>query len=152
MASWAEFETAEGALAARVRERFAIRKHKTLATVRRDGSPRISGIETEFADGEVYLGMMPDSRKLRDLERDPRLALHSPTEDPPAGDPRGWAGEAKLAGRAVEVDFHDSPVSGGRRFKVDIAEVVLVHVNQAGDRLVVESWQPGRGRRVLERR
>ncbi len=83
MASWAEFASAEPALASRVKERFAIRKHKTLATLRKDGSPRISGIEVEFADGELFLGMMPGSLKLRDLERDPRLALHSPTEDPP---------------------------------------------------------------------
>ena len=31
------------------RGRFDVRKHKTLATVRSDGSPRISGIEVEFA-------------------------------------------------------------------------------------------------------
>ena len=103
MASWAEFASAEPALASRVQQRFDIRRHKTLATLRTDGSPRISGIEVEFADGEIFLGMMPGSRKLRDLERDPRLALHSPTDDPPAGDPRGWAGEAKLAGYAREV-------------------------------------------------
>jgi hypothetical protein len=106
----------------------------------------------EFADGDVYLGMMPDSRKLRDLERDARLAIHSPTEDPPVDDPHAWAGEAKLAGRAIEVDFPNPPVSGGRRFKVDILEVVLTRLNDRADRLVVESWQPGRGRRLLERR
>lgn len=152
MASWMEFASAEPALASRVRERFEIRKHKTLATVRKDGSPRISGIEAEFADGDVYLGLMAGSVKLRDLERDPRLALHSPTEDPPDGDPRGWAGEAKIAGRGVEVEFRDPPVEGARRFRVDIREVVLTHLNEAGDQLVVESWHEGRGRRRIERR
>jgi pyridoxamine 5'-phosphate oxidase-like protein len=150
VASWADFEAAEPALAARVQERFAIRKHKTLATLRKDGAPRISGIEMEFDHGEVYLGMMPDSRKLRDLERDPRLALHSPTEDPPAD--HRWAGEAKLAGRAIEVEVPQGPAAGGRRFKVDITAVVLTHLNDSGEGLVVESWQPDRGRRVLERR
>jgi pyridoxamine 5'-phosphate oxidase-like protein len=150
VASWADFEAAEPALAARVQERFAIRKHKTLATLRRDGAPRISGIEMEFDQGEVYLGMMPDSRKLRDLERDSRLALHSPTEDPPAD--QAWPGEAKLAGRAIEVAVPQGPAAGGRRFKVDITAVVLTHLNDSGDRLVVESWRPDRGRRVLERR
>src|SRR2546423_15560420 len=105
MASWAECASAEPACAIRVQQRFDIRKHKTLATLRKDGSPRISGIEVEFADGEVFLGMMPGSRKLYDLERDPRLALHSPTDDSPPGDPRGWPGEAKLAGFAREVDL-----------------------------------------------
>jgi Pyridoxamine 5'-phosphate oxidase len=152
MASWAEFVAAEPALASRVEQRFGIRKHKTMATLRKDGSPRISGIEVEFADGQLYLGMMPDSLKLHDLERDPRLALHSPTDDPPPADPRGWAGEAKLAGYAREVDSPDSPVAGGRRFRIDISEAVLTHLNEAGDQLVVESWHPGKGAQRLERR
>src|ERR1700737_5398605 len=122
MASWSEFASAQPALARRGEERFGVRKHKTLATLRADGSPRISGIEAEFADGELFMGMMPDSVKLRDLERDARLALHSPTDDPPDGRPQGWAGEAKLAGCAIEVDAPDSPVAGVRRFRVDITE------------------------------
>jgi Pyridoxamine 5'-phosphate oxidase len=151
MASWAEFASADPALASRVEQRFAIRKHKTLATLRKDGSPRISGIEVEFADGELFLGMMPGSFKLRDLERDPRLALHSPTDDPPPDNARGWPGEAKLAGYAREVDVTDSRVAGGRRFRVDITEAVLTRLNDAGDRLVVESWHPGKGTQRLER-
>ena len=152
MASWAEFAAAEPALASRLEERFAIRKHKTLATLRKDGSPRISGIEVEFANGELFLGMMPDSLKLRDLERDPRLAIHSPTDDPPPGNPQGWRGEAKLAGSAHEVDFPDSPVEGGRRFRIDITEAVLTHLDEAGEQLVVESWRPGNEARRFERR
>ncbi len=150
MASWAEFASAEPALASRVEERFSIRKHKTLATLRKDGSPRISGIEVEFANGELFLGMMPGSLKLRDLERDPRLAVHSPTDDPPPGNPRGWPGEAKIAGNAVVV--RDAPEASGRRFRIDITEAVLTHLNEAGDQLVVESWRPGKGSTRLERR
>ncbi len=142
MASWVEFASAAPALAQRVEERFGIRKHKTLATLRKDGSPRISGIEMEFADGQLFLGMMPGSLKLRDLERDPRLALHSPTEDPPDGNPQAWPGEAKLAGFAVDAGAPDSPVPGARRFQVDITEAVVTHLNEAGDRLVIESWHP----------
>jgi hypothetical protein len=152
MASWAAFAAAEPALARRIHERFALRKHKTLATLRKDGSPRISGVEVEFADGELFLGMMPESLKLRDLERDPRLALHGPTDDPPPDNPVGWAGEAKLAGRAVGVDFPNSPVQGARRWRIDITEAVFTHLNEAGDRLVVESWHPGTGSVRLERR
>lgn len=152
MASWADFVAEEEDLAARVKGRFEVRKHKTLATLRKDGSPRISGIEAEFADDEVYIGMMPRSAKLQDLERDPRLALHSPTEDPPEGAPSRWPGEAKIAGRAVEVDVSASRADGGRRFRIDIVEVVLTHLNETGDRLVIESWHKGRGRRRSERR
>src|SRR5438067_12360537 len=96
MASWAEFAAAEPALAGEVARRFAIRKHKTLATHRKDGSPRISGIEVEFADGETYLGMMPASRTLEDLRRDPRPALHGPTEAAPEGHPHGRPGDARI--------------------------------------------------------
>ncbi len=151
MTTWADFVADAPALSARVQERFAIRKHKTLATVRKDGSPRISGIEVEFAAGEIFLGMMPDSVKLRDLVRDPRLAVHSPTDDPPNGRPRAWPGEAKIAGQAAEVDFPGAPVEGARQFRVDITEVVFTHLNEAGDRLVVESWHPGKGMTQVER-
>jgi hypothetical protein len=103
MASWDEVEAAAPELAAQVRRCFAIRKHATLATLRKDGSPRISGTEVEFGeDGNVYLGMMSGSRKALDLRRDPRLALHCPTEDAPEGDPSAWIGDAKIAGRGVE--------------------------------------------------
>ena len=151
MPAWEEFARMQPDLARRVEERFGIRKHKTVATLRRDGSPRISGIESEFLDGQVFLGLMPGSRKLQDLRRDPRLALHSPTDDPPADRRSGWAGEAKIAGIAVEVPYPDSPVPGAGRVQIDINEVVLTHLNEAGDRLVVESWNPSSGYRRMER-
>ena len=139
MVAWHEIETEAPQFAARVRELFQARKHKTMATIRADGSPRISGIETVI-DDEVRFGSMPASRKLADLERDPRLALHSPSVDPPADDPSHWVGEAKIAGRAL-------PAGDG--FRVDITEVVLTHLDGG---LVIESWHPGRGhvRRVRD--
>lgn len=147
MASWQEFATAAPELGDAVRARFAVRKHCTLATLRRDGSPRISGTEVEFADGELWLGSMPGALKALDLRRDPRLALHSPTVDPPADDPTGWAGEAKLAGVAEEAG---EPADGvAHRFRVEITEVVLTRV--AGDLLEVQSWHPGRGLEVRRR-
>ena len=103
MANWRVIEEAAPELAARARATLDAHKHKVLATLRRDGSPRISGIEATFEDGELWLGMMAGSRKALDLRRDPRLALHSASVDPP-DDPTSWPGDAKLAGRAVEVD------------------------------------------------
>ena len=132
MVTWRDVEADAPAFAARVRELFQARKHKTMATLRADGSPRISGIETEIGE-ELTFGSMPASRKLADLERDPRLALHSPSVDPPEGDPGAWVGEAKIAGRAV-------PTGDG--FKVDITEVALTYLDGG---LVIESWHPGRG-------
>ncbi|HYM66918.1 MAG TPA: pyridoxamine 5'-phosphate oxidase family protein [Patescibacteria group bacterium] len=147
MASWAEFEAAEPQFAARVRALLSSRKHLTMATLRRDGSPRISGTEIEFAEGQLRIGSMPGAVKALDLRRDSRVALHGPTSDPPEGDPSGWTGEAKIAGTATEVE------SGcdAHRFVVDVAEAVITHLNEAGDRLVVESWNAERGLHRLER-
>jgi Pyridoxamine 5'-phosphate oxidase len=132
MASWEQVEAAAPEFAARVRELFQAHKHKTMATLRADGSPRISGIETEFGE-QVMFGSMAGSRKSTDLERDSRVALHSPSVDPPEDDLGAWVGEAKIAGRAV-------PTQDG--YRVDIAEVVVTHL---GGGLIVESWHPGRG-------
>jgi hypothetical protein len=147
MASWAEFEAAEPDFASRVRALMAPRKHLTMATLRSDGSPRISGTEVEFSDGQVWIGSMPGAVKARDLRRDPRVAIHGPTQDPPAGNPAAWSGEAKVAGTASEVESG----SAAHRFRIDILEAVITRLNEAGNRLVVESWNPARGYRMLDR-
>ena len=170
MASWRVIEEAAPELAARTRASFDAHKHKVLATLRRNGSPRISGIEATFEDGELWLGMMPGSRKALDLRRDPRLALHSASVDPP-DDPTTWPGDAKLAGRAVEV--HDPALlrrfagageegggggTGGEAaerphvFRVDITELVHTRVGDPADHLVIDLWQAGKGLRQLRRR
>src|SRR2546421_8807979 len=125
MASWSELVAAEPEFAQRVHDVFKVRKHKTLATLRRDGAPRISGIETEFEDGELWLGMMLGSVKAADLRRDPRLALHSPTVDPPEDDPSSWPGEAKIAGRGIEGPASEESEVPSNRFPIEVDEGVL---------------------------
>jgi hypothetical protein len=142
MTGWAAFEAAEPDLAAQVRARFAAGKHCTMATLRADGSPRISGIEVAFDDGELVLGMMAGSVKAADLLRDGRLALHGPTRDPAGPGGTGWPGEAKLAGRAVALR---PPGPDGHAFRVDLEEVVLTALGDPADHLVVTTWHPGRG-------
>ena len=144
MTSWTDFAGAQPDLAHRVRQCFAIRKHATLATLRRDGSPRISGIEVDFSDDGLHLGMMPGSLKALDLRRDPRLALHCPTEDTPENDPSSWLGDAKIAGRATEVSA-SAGIDEALRFSVDVLEVVHITVGTPADHLVIESWHPDRG-------
>src|SRR5919112_5436064 len=107
MPAWSDIEQAEPELAARVRRLFDAGRHKTIATLRADGSPRISGIECEFADDDLRFGSMSGARKLADLERDPRFALHGPTFSPEEGKEGEWPGEAKIAGRAIP----DGPVT-----------------------------------------
>lgn len=150
MTAWRDVERAEPEFARRVRELFDAHRHKTIATVRADGSPRISGIEATFEDGELVFGSMPHARKGADLRRDPRFALHSATVDPVEGAEAQWPGEAKIAGRATPA----GPVpegSEGDRFRADITEVVHTRLNPEATRLVIEWWTPTHGLRRVER-
>jgi len=150
MTTWGEFGRAEPEFARRVRGLFDAHRHKTLATVRADGSPRISGIEVVFDDGELTFGSMPAARKGADLRRDPRFALHSATVDPVEGSEAAWPGEAKVAGRAIAAGpVTDGP--DGDLFRADITEVVHTHLDEKATVLVVEWWTPGHGLRRVER-
>jgi Pyridoxamine 5'-phosphate oxidase len=148
--AWRDVEQAEPEFAQRVWALFDAHRHKTIATVRADGSPRISGIETVFEDGELIFGSMPNARKGADLRRDPRFALHSATVDPIDGSEAQWPGEAKISGRAIAAGpINDGPA--GDRFHADIAEVVHIHLNQEATMLVVEWWTSSHGLRRIER-
>jgi pyridoxamine 5'-phosphate oxidase-like protein len=150
MTRWKDFAADQPDFAQRVQQLFKRQKHMTLATLRRDGSPRISGTEVEFDPEDLVLGMMPGSLKARDLLRDARLALHSPSVEPPPEDESAWPGEAKIAGRAVEITDKD-PSDASHRFRVDITEVVLTKVAPSRDHLVIESWHPDRGLQTRQR-
>ena len=143
--SWAQVESEAPELAAAVRACFDVRKHATMATLRADGSPRISGTEVQWEDGELRIGSMPGALKARDLQRDGRVAIHSPTVDPPEGRESEWAGEAKVAGRASELPSGDA----SHAFRIEVTEVV--HTRVDGDALLITSWHPGRGLQVRRR-
>ena len=145
MASWAEFETAEPRFAARVRKLMTSRKHLTMATLRKDGSPRISGTEVQLAGEDLQIGSMSGAVKALDLRRDARVAIHGPTHDPAKSG--SWRGEAKVAGRAIEVPSEDD----SHRFRIDIEEVVVTGLNAERNRLVIESWSPAQGYRKRDR-
>jgi hypothetical protein len=156
MASWSEVEAQAPALVAMARVHLDAFTHKTLATLRRDGSPRISGTEIEFAEGELWLGSMWHSLKALDLRRDPRFGLHSGSADPP-----GWAGDAKLAGRVEEITDPEriaaingpkAPPGPSHLFRADIDELSVVHLGEPPDHLVIEAWHAGRGVSRSERR
>ncbi|GIE93624.1 pyridoxamine 5'-phosphate oxidase family protein [Paractinoplanes rishiriensis] len=144
MASWHQIEQDAPAFAARVRALFDAGTNKTIATLRRDGAPRISASEAKFSDGELTFGMMAGSLKLLDVRRDPRIAMHAPTLEPSPD--AAVTGDAKLAGLAVEVDPPpDNPFPGAGFFRIDIREVTLTYVGDPPDHLVIESWHEGRG-------
>lgn len=149
MASWGEVEAEAPELTALARGYFDAHVHKTLATLRRDGAPRISGSEVQFTDGELWFGGMWQSVKALDLQRDPRFALHSGSADPPE-----WKGDAKVAGRAEEVTDPqrkaavvgaETPPGPYHLFRADLTELVVVRLGEPADHLVIESWHPGRG-------
>ncbi|MET8469948.1 pyridoxamine 5'-phosphate oxidase family protein [Streptomyces sp. NPDC006422] len=156
-ATWATFTEAEPALAKTVEDRFGQHTHHVLATLRRDGSPRTSGLEVRFLNGEFWLGMMPGSLKARDLLRDPRFAMQA---NPGEGQTMG-GGDARISGRALLVE---DPATVARYtdqvevpdpdsfhlFRTEITEVTRTYVED--DRyLVVQVWTPGEGVRVMKR-
>ena len=151
MAAFADVEAAEPEFAARVRACFDAHRHKILATLRADGAPRVSGIEASFDGGQLWLAGMPRSVKFADLRRDPRMALHSGSDEPDT-----FSADAKVSGRALEVrdtagraEFAEAtgtPAHGDYElFRVEIDQVVLTAVAPEKDALVITSWRPGRG-------
>src|SRR5262249_57570872 len=127
---------------------FDAGRHKTIATLRADGSPRISGIECEFMDGDLRFGSMTGARKGEDLKRDPRFALHGPTFHPEEGKERDWPGEAKIAGRARSAgpvttdDAAEQP--DGEMFVADISGVVITGINPHATHLPLPTSHPHR--------
>jgi hypothetical protein len=161
MVLWADVELAAPELAATVRGRFDAFGLGLLATLRRDGSPRISGIEPLFAMGDLWLGMMPDSRKALDLRKDGRFALHSATTDKQVTE-----GDARIAGVAVEVDDeatfsqfraafaahagYPPPEGPFQLFRADVQEMSLI--KPGGDHLDIDFWRAGQPPTRVERR
>jgi hypothetical protein len=96
--NWAGLATAAPELAQLGRAGFAEQNLCLVGTLRADGWPRISPNEIHFVDGEPLLGMMRDSRKARDLERDPRLTITTTQCDREAR-----RGDFKLYGRALAI-------------------------------------------------
>lgn len=165
MATWSEFSEAAPETAAVFLRRLEATGMSLMATVRRDGSPRISPLEPNISNGRVWLGSMPDSTKSKDLRRDPRLCLHSATEDKEVKD-----GDAKLWGNAVEVVSDvdrrayvasvreateldlDAMPGGFDLFWLDITAGSAVQLGADGQHLRITAWEEGKDERLIERR
>lgn len=162
MTSWDDARRAVPDLAASVQARFEATGLGLLATLRADGSPRISGIEPSFWNGDMWLGMMWESQKAFDLRRDARLCVHAATVDKQVEE-----GDARVSGVAIEIDDDGTKRAMGAAFaestdfdpndhgpfhlfKVDVGEVYFL--KPGDDHLVIEWWTPGGGARRVERR
>ncbi|MFE6188229.1 pyridoxamine 5'-phosphate oxidase family protein [Streptomyces sp. NPDC056465] len=152
--TWQDFRAAEPALADTVRKRFQQYKHHVLATLRADGSPRVTGLEVEFRMDAMWFGMMPNSRKALDLRRDSRFAIQAN----PGPDAEMADGDVRVSGRAVEITDPEvlarfveevTPPEPFLLFRADPAEVVRTGLD--GDDLVVRVWRPGHPLRTLRR-
>ena len=145
MATWEEFSAEAPELAATARRGLQAAKHHVLATLRRDGSPRVSGTEVDFRGPDLVLGSMGGARKAADLRRDGRFALHA---NP--GDDLG-EGDVKVAGYALEMTPDEGDPEGSHLFVLDLREVVVTSLHPDGDRIVIESWRPGEPVQRVER-
>jgi hypothetical protein len=148
MTTWGQFESETGQFSAMVRARFEAAETHILATLRKDGSPRVSGIEVDFKASDLSFGSMLHAVKAQDLQRDGRCAIHAhPSKD----------GDAKIAGIAHEVtgEAKIAYVTGGEppgdfhAFRLELHEAVVTAVE--GEQLVVRVWQPGHGVRTVRR-
>ena len=154
---WDGFERACPEIATLARERFERDQLVMLGTVRRDGSPRISPCECDFAAGRLFVSMMWRSRKALDLLREPRIVVHSVTSNKDGTD-----GDVKLYGRIV--DEQDPEVRNAFRdairtridwapdepnyhcFSVDVEQAGYIRF---GDDKAALAWDPERGLRRL---
>lgn len=152
---WQEFAEQAPELAAAARARLESAQHHVLATLRKDGSPRVSGSEIGWYRGELALGSMPGARKARDLQRDGRFALHTNPGDGTMAEP-----DVKISGLATEVTGDEQgawaaeagpPQSDAHLFRCAITEVVTTTVSDDQTHLVITSWTPERGVRVFKR-
>ncbi|OZF26192.1 pyridoxamine 5'-phosphate oxidase family protein [Rhodococcus sp. 14-2483-1-2] len=140
MATWADFERDRPELAGLIRARFEQGRDHVLATLRADGSPRVSGIEIAFLDGEIQLGMMHGSRKLADIQRDPRVALHAATLTAAGTD--GMPVDAKLSGQAeIYVDRIDEDHPDAAQLRIDLSHASYIQVDPDTGAMKVDTWQ-----------
>jgi len=109
---WSDIEHAQPRLAGLARERLIGPGVVLVATIRRDGTPRLSPVEPYVLDGDLWLSMMWQSAKAQDLLRDPRILVHGAIASRD-----GAAGELKIRGTARSE--HDQPIQ--RRYADAVA-------------------------------
>jgi hypothetical protein len=155
--TWRELELAAPEIAEPGKARLDETRVALLATLRRDGSPRVSPIEPFFAAGQLLFGAMAWTLKARDLERDARCTLHSAITGPNEGEP-----ELKLYGRAIEADddlraacptgwWTDQPHEAARVFSLSIEEAAFVIWDYEGGEMTVRRWSRETGLKTSRR-
>jgi hypothetical protein len=97
---WTDFADEQPRLAELARDRLLGPGVVLVCTIRGDGTPRLSPVEPFIMDGELWLSMLWDSWKAKDLLRDPRVLVHNIVTSREGGPD----GELKVRGRARPED------------------------------------------------
>jgi hypothetical protein len=152
---WSELERRQPALAGLGRRRLLDPGVVLVATIRADGTPRVSPVEPFLLDGDLWLSMLWGSRKAADLLRDPRILVHSIITGRDGGEGefkiRGTAraedsldAQARYAG-AVAASLGWAPEPGRfHLFAVAIAQVTFIRYDDATGDQYVALWPPAR--------
>ena len=150
MVEWNEFEAAEPTIAQKIRSRFEDHPHHVLGTIEFSGAPRLSGINVFFNDGLMWFGSMSQSRKVADIERDPRVTIHTATLSEEM-----LGGDGRVSGFAVPLDasqiknWKPESSTDGVYFGVNIDKVHLVEI--VNEQLVISMWDIRHGLRIVTR-
>ena len=152
---WSELAGSQPGLAELGRRRLLEPGVLLVATIRGDGTPRVSPVEPFVLDGDLWLSMMWQSRKATDLLNDPRILVHSVITSRDGGD-----GEFKVRGTAraeqdlaVQRRYADAVAASlgwspdpGRfhLFAVGIEEVTFIRYDDATGDQHVAMWPPAR--------
>jgi hypothetical protein len=134
---WRDFASSDPILAEHVEARLR-RAPSYLATVRRDGGPRVHPVgPLILRDGSLVVVMYPTSPKGHDLRRTGRYALHCGVEDSSGG-----GGEVLLSGIAVEAAPSESDrVSGYVAFELLVGDVLATRYEGDAQLPVRTRWQ-----------
>jgi hypothetical protein len=143
---WEDIERQARRLAGVMNDRLIAPGVLLVATIRLDGTPRLSPVEPLIFDGDLWLSMMWQSGKATDLLRDDRILVHSITTTREGGE-----GEVKVRGTAQSIEdparrrrYCDAAAVLGWRpeepyfhlFRVNIADVTLIRYASTGDQYV----------------
>jgi hypothetical protein len=151
MATWAAFAREAPDLARIGHERLEDRV-ASLATLDAKGAPRVHPVGVWFQAGGLFVRMYPNSPKTRDLDRDPRYAMHSLMDNM-----EGEGGEFAIRGRAARViepkrlaDATEERVASERYVVYEFEVSEALATSYAGDRTVRTRWREGQATRPGE--
>jgi hypothetical protein len=152
---WSEMERRQPQLGELGRQRLIEPGVLLVATIRLDGTPRLSPVEPFILDGHLLLSMLLQSKKAADLMRDPRVLVHSVVTSRDGGD-----GEFKVRGTGRVVDdpavqhrYASAVVATlgwqpepGRfhLFSIDVEDVAYIRYDDSTGDQYVAAWPPGR--------